>query len=175
MTLQKIAFAALMVLGVTTSAMAADVNLTINGELTATTCKLENTTGTLEKTVALPILTTNALASAGATAGRTPIDIAISGCAAATAKAILLFEGGGSNITATGGLANTATATPATNVEIQLLDAQASVLNVNTAKPEYNLTSGAGNIRMFAQYFSPQGGATAGAVNSKVAFSIQYN
>lgn len=174
MNVKKIALLGVLAAGVTTSALAADVRITINGQLDATTCKVDNATGELAKTVTLPTLTSNTLSAAGATGGRRPIDLAVSGCDAATTKALVHFEGGGANITPAGGLANTATAGAATNVEIQLLDAQAAPLNVNTANPEYTLTSGAGNIRMYAQYHSPNGNAGPGIVTSTVALSFEY-
>lgn len=175
MNVKKIAFAALLAIGAT-SAMAADVRLTINGALTDTTCRVGGQNGEFTDTITLPTLSKTALAAAGSTAGRQPINLAISGCEAAVTKATIYFEGGGSNVTSSGGLTNIAQGdTAATNVEIQLLDANAEVLDVNNSKPEYTVADGDASVRLYAQYHSVPGGATAGAVSSIVALSFSYN
>lgn len=158
----------------TGTAMAYDVRIDINGQLTSSTCKIDAGTGQQTKTVNLPTLSTNSLSTAGSYAGRTPLTLSISNCEAET-KATVKFEASNVNVTPAGTLRNLEKADAATNVEVQLLNDSATVLNLNTDSPVYNIKDGQGSMTFYAQYYSPNGKATSGKVSSYIEMSMNYN
>jgi major type 1 subunit fimbrin (pilin) len=116
------------------------------------------------------------LPTASATAGRTPFNIALSACTPSTGNVSTYFEPGsttdgstGNLVVATGG---------ATNVQIQLLNQDATPIKAGFAQASQNsqttaLNTGAATLNYFAQYFAT-GATTAGAANSSVNYTISY-
>jgi major type 1 subunit fimbrin (pilin) len=113
------------------------------------------------------------LAAAGATAGDTLFNISLTGCSATTATAY--FEAGANTDASTGRLK-----TNATNLQIQLLNASGSAINVAGASTAaqatsaVNVSSGSGTQSFIARYYAT-GATSAGAVTSSVTYSMVYN
>ena len=155
-------------------AQASDGTITFNGQLTNATCTI---TGGGNQTVTLPTLSTATLASTGNTAGDTLFDIKLTGCSAGVATATAYFEAGANTDAVTGRLKSTGTAS---NVQIQLLNSNGSLVNV--AAPSVagqgtqaaTITSNAGTQSFIARYYAT-GATTAGTVASSVTYSMVYN
>jgi len=150
-------------------AFAADGTITVNGSVTTTTCTIANNGNV---TVTLPPVQATAL-SAGQTANRTPFAISLSGCANNT-KAVAYFEPATNIDPLTGNLRTTGTAT---NVQIRLFNADASVIDLSKAAGGQNsqlVTIGnAGAMNFYAGYYAPAQ-ATAGSVTTSVMYTLQY-
>lgn len=167
------------------AAFASDGTITIDGEVSAVTCTINN--GTKDITVTLPKVSATALANGGDTAGRTQFQIALTGCTNSTGNsARAYFEPGtGSGAGAAGRLTVLTGTDPitnsayATNLSIELLDSNFSMINVldNISKPQSSqlvpLTNGAGTLTYYAQYYS-WGNTTPGPVKASIQYSIHY-
>ncbi|MCA7925844.1 type 1 fimbrial protein [Burkholderia cenocepacia] len=155
---------------------AADGTITINGNIGTQTCTIDgNGTGGKDFTVALPKVSTSALASGGSTAGRTPFKIGLKNCSPASGNVYTHFEPGTTVNATTGQLLN-ATGT-AKNVEVGLLNGDSS--NIGVGKADENskavaLSNGAAELPYYAQYVATGGAAGQGTVNTSVMYSIMY-
>ena len=154
-------------------AFAAEGNgtITISGKVTATTCTIANNGNV---TVTLPDVSTSSLATAASTSGRQAFAINLSGCSGTTvAKAY--FEPGANIDPTTGNLRIATGVGKATNVQVQLYNADLSPINLfsNNAKTT-TLTSASGPVNFYAGYYAT-GQATAGDVNTSVIYTMQYN
>jgi major type 1 subunit fimbrin (pilin) len=165
-------------------AHAADGTITFTGTITDTTCSINGASSgnPADVAVTLPPVPTGALASAGATAGTTnggAIQMQLTGCSGTATKAVARFENGPTVDQSNGYLANQATITPAKNVEIRLLNASMQPINILTGANNDLSANGApvagGNatLNYFAQYYAT-GKAQAGAVNSSIQYTMQY-
>lgn len=167
--MNKLAFlTAAVALAVPLSASAVDGTITITGEVVDTTCVIN--TGTPDIAVTLPTVSTNALAQIGDVAGRTPFTISLTGCGGGDVAAY--FEPG-PTVAASGRLINGGAAS---NVEVQLLDADHGFVNVGNAGPIQFVTPVAGAIDLayFAEYYAT-GAADPGTVSTSVQYTIVYN
>lgn len=155
-------------------AYASDGTITFNGALTNATCTI---TGGGNQTVTLPTLSTATLATTGATAGGTLFSISVSACTAGLTTATAYFEAGANTDLTTGRLKSTGTAG---NVEIQVLNADGTVVNLSGASVAAQgatpaaLVASAGTQNFIAQYYA-MGATTAGSVASSVTYSMVYN
>lgn len=158
-------------------AHASDGTITFTGNVTAQTCTISGNGGTASFTVALPTVSASSLAAAGATAGRTPFNIALSNCAQGSGNVHTFFEQGPTIDATTGNLlVNTG---GATNVEIQLQNANLTNIALNQPDSTQNsasmsISTGTATLNYFAQYIAT-GKATAGAANSSVMYTMSYN
>ncbi|QOT78057.1 fimbrial protein [Cupriavidus basilensis] len=162
------------------SAQAADGTINFTGNVIASTCKIN--AGTNDLTVALPRASTSALSKAGATAGRTPFVLALSGCSVAKeapTKVSVTFEPG-TSVNADTGRLKLQGADAAGNVEIALLNDQFKPIKVGAASADQNsqivdidATSGAAKMTYAAEY-TATGVATAGTANSFVQYTLMY-
>ena len=169
----KTTLASLILAGISSNAFAYDAQINISGELTETTCVINgNTTGPAVQSITLPTLSKSSLAGAYSWAGRVPVTFTFTDCDASNATAT--FENG-TNISADGNMVNLATTTPATKVEVQLLNAAGTVLNLASDTAATPIVNETGTLKFFAQYYSKDGAATAGKVVSHVEFSMNYN
>nr|WP_245841128.1 fimbrial protein [Paraburkholderia ribeironis] len=157
---------------------AADGTITFTGNITAQTCTINGgSTGTNNFSVALPTVSASSLATAGQSAGRTPFNIALTGCTPGTGNVHTFFESGGTTDPATGYLILDAGG--AQNVEIALLNGlDGSEIKAGFADSLQNsypvaLSNGAATLPYFAEY-KATGIATAGAANSSVMYTISY-
>lgn len=159
------------------AARAVDGTITFTGKVVANTCVFKVNGGSSSNTVVLPVVFTTALGTAGNVAGNTAFTIAASGCDTNLASVQAYFSSANVDGT-TGNLKNTGTAT---NVQVQLLNGTTSTvmpLNAGTAtaqnSPVGTLSSGAATMNYSAQYIAVGGAATAGLVNTSVAYTINY-
>ncbi|MFM0250157.1 fimbrial protein [Paraburkholderia sediminicola] len=162
-------------------AHAADGTITITGSVADTTCSINGMASGVQANlpVTLQPVSASALSAAGATAGTSgPSDmqLKLTGCSGTATKAIARFENGPTVDPTSGNLINSGTAT---NVQVRLLNAQMSPINIVTAANNVSgtnsatISAGAATLSYFAQYYAT-GKATAGNVNTTVQYSMQY-
>lgn len=165
--------------GLPLCALAADGTITFTGQITGQTCTVAGDGGSASSfTVALPTVSASALSTSGATSGRTPFSIRLSGCTPETGNVAVYFEPGATIDPSTGRLINTAAATPAANVQIGLRNADVSQITLGVPFASQNtqqvaLASGAATLNYTAEY-AATAAATAGTVSSSVIYSIVY-
>ncbi|WP_454724663.1 MULTISPECIES: fimbrial protein [Cupriavidus] len=157
------------------AANAADGTIEFTGNVVATTCTINGGGAANNLTVALPPVSASALAEPGATAGRTPFAIKLSGCQGSSTKVATTFEAG-STVNAAGRLA--VDAGGASGVDIRLLNASQGVIKAGAAQAEQNspavdLESGGATLNYFAEYMATST-VSAGAANSRVQYSLVY-
>lgn len=170
---------ALAAIGFVSATQAASTGtITFNGKLTATTCDANVDNQGSDATITLPTIGTNQLTAAGNTAGRTGFNIALTNCAGSLSNAAAFFEAGSTVDLSTGRLKNVGG--DATNVSLQLREATGteSVIKAGSttqlSSSFYDISSGSANLPYSVEYYA-DGATTAGAVNSSVVYSIQYN
>lgn len=155
------------------SAMAVDGTINVTGQVTASTCKINNAVSPATIDVVLPTVSTTALNANAVTAGNKAFTIALSECGALT-QAVTYFEQG-ANTLANGNLKSNGTAN---NVQVRLLNNDLTAIDVSKASTLQNskpvaISSGAANLNYWAQYYAI-GQATAGTVTTSVQFTMQY-
>ncbi|WP_175793989.1 fimbrial protein [Burkholderia ambifaria] len=174
------------------AAHAGDGTITFTGSVVASTCKING--GTNDLTVALPKASTNQLASTGATAGRTPFTLALSGCAtdktegentipAPVKKVSVAFEPGPNVNLATGHLKPTG-ADAAKGVEIAILNDKYAPIKIGAASSAQNAQTvdidtaeggtGAATLQFAAEYVATGDAVSGGSMNSFVTYSLIY-
>ncbi|AMP16318.1 fimbrial protein [Collimonas pratensis] len=173
---------------IATPAFAVDGTITITGEIKGLTCTVSGGPGTTPGTGGdfsvdlLPVQTT-ALAAAGNVAAAKPFSIMLGTGPGATCpdgtRAAILFDTTSTAINpATGNLANQATGTPATNVEVQILDSTNANAPINlaagTASAEVTAAGGTALLPFQAQYIAVGGGATVGPVDTSVRYTVVF-
>lgn len=160
-------------------AFASDGTINFNGALTATTCTI-NGNGTSSKnfTVTLPTVSTSTLKALGDTAGSTSYNIALTNCApvTSTSKAAVFYEAGTTVDPADGRL--TVATGGAANVKLELLNQDASTIKAGYSRDLQNskpadISSGAATLNYMVRYYAT-GATSAGAANSSVVYSIDY-
>lgn len=159
------------------TAQAADGTITINGEITAQTCQISGNGGGVDFIVTLPTVSTSALPTAGATAGRTPFNVALTNCSPNSGNVAVYFEPSATVDGTTGHLQNTASG-GAENVQVGLLNSDHSDINLGSGEAAQNmqfvaLDNGAATLSYFAQYVATNA-ATAGSVTTRSMYSIVY-
>lgn len=152
-----------------------DGTITINGLVVANSCVINaNGTGSSNATVTLPTVYTGALGAAGVTAGKTAFSIAVTGCDT-NLKNVSAYWSGANIVTGDGNLKNTAATN---NVEVQLLNADSSTINLggvqgSQSSQTVTLSSGGATLNYYAQYYATAA-ATPGTVNTSVDFTLVY-
>lgn len=194
--MKKTLFAAALAAGfglVAMQASASDGQINFTGLITATNCTVNGGTGTdgAAKNITVPLdtVSTDALASAGATAGDHPFSLTFgggssSGCTDGT-KVSLHFDSAATPAgytstmvdSATGNLKNNTGAGFATNVEVGLTTSSGSAINMYTSNgsPQATIAGGTATINYVARYVATGGASTAGTVGSAVMYSVIYN
>nr|WP_312978487.1 fimbrial protein [Atlantibacter sp.] len=160
------------------SVMADSANtITFRGEVTEQTCSVTVNGSAARPVVLLPTVNKSELSDPADTAGLTTFTMGVSGCTTGPSDMQLKTLFIGTNVTASGNLANTG---DAQNVELQLMtDSTASMaidLRAMQAVDGIVLRAGetAGEHDFAVQYFTPTGSATAGTVVSAVQYAISY-
>lgn len=156
-----------------------DGTITITGKVVAQTCLVDgNSAGTSDlKSVTLPNVLTTQLAANGDTAGTTAFQIDVTGCDASLSSVQTYFSGG--DIDSTSGNLNNSAASPAANVQVQLLNGSGTPMTLNgtnaTAQGSQSvaLSGGAATLNYSARYLAT-GAAGAGGVKSTVDFTMIY-
>ncbi|UQN71424.1 type 1 fimbrial protein [Burkholderia multivorans] len=174
------------------AAHASEGTITFQGSVVASTCKING--GTNDLTVQLPRAATNQLATVGATAGRTPFTLALSGCTtdkkgedgttvipAPVKKVSVAFEPG-PTVNGNGRLKLTGD-DAAKGVEIAILNdkyqpikigADTGMQGVQVADIDTALDgTGTATLQFAAQYVAT-GPVTGGSANSNVTYSLTY-
>ncbi|AJJ19003.1 fimbrial protein [Yersinia intermedia] len=158
------------------SAFAVDGTITINGQITDTTCSIAVNNGTNDGTVTLPTVSANALSSIGSVAGTTPFNIVLSGCAGSTLNnAYAYFEPGPTVETSTGRLNNSSGT--ATGAQVRLLDKVSTPIVVGGTSQGgvvEDVSGGGATLGYYAQYYA-NSAVTAGVVATQVNYTIVYD
>ncbi|MDN8541616.1 fimbrial protein [Erwinia sp. BC051422] len=173
--------------GVTAQAASTDSSgtITFNGELTATTCKVNvNGSGNSDGDVTLPVLQNTALPSQGATAGDTAFNMQLTDCTLADGMtAVSAYFQDGVTVNPYGRLTNQSTATEKSNVTLELLDRTQSNANVITIGSNSQISNAiyetvkdnAATLNYSVRYYAEEEGvASAGMVSSSVVYALQY-
>ncbi|WP_392566612.1 fimbrial protein [Utexia brackfieldae] len=148
--------------------------VTFKGEVSSQTCDVSINGVKETPVILLPTVAATQLATKGSTAAETNFTIDISGCNQTLTKAKAIFAG--NNVTTTGNLGNTGTAT---KVSIQVKDGVGnSVLNFNGTDTVSGITaistSGTASLPFSASYFAEDAGVTAGTVVASAQYAISY-
>lgn len=156
------------------AAYAADGTITFTGNVTAVTCTINGGNGDFN--VVLPTVSAASLAAPGAVAGRTPFKIEVSGCTPDTGKISAFFEAD-AQVNSQGRL--DIDAGGAKNVQVALLNDSHDLIKVGAAavdqnSQKVNLSSGAATLNYYAQYEATVGAAEAGAVATRVRYTMSY-
>lgn len=153
------------------AAHAADGLIDFTGSVVSSSCAINS--GTPNFAVTLPPVSTQVLDTLGKTAGRVPVSIALTGCAPGS-KVRAHFESGA---TTNGAGRLIADAAGATNVDLQLLNEEFLAVKAGAAAQNTNAVTvpAGGNVdlKYYVEYYST-GAATAGAVTSRVNYTIAY-
>lgn len=159
------------------SAFAVDGTITINGQITDTTCSIAVNNGTNDGTVNLPTISAIALSSVNSVAGTTPFNIVLSGCTGATLNnAYAYFEPGAFVETTTGRLNNNSGT--ATGVQVRLLDKVSTPIVVGGTSQGgvvEDVSGGGTTLGYYAQYYANSGTVSAGTVVTQVDYTIVYD
>nr|WP_236598980.1 fimbrial protein [Ramlibacter monticola] len=162
---------------VSQQALASDGTITFNGEIVANTCVVNGGNGNF--TVTLPKVGANSLAAIGATAGRTPFQIALSGCSWPDGTKVHSYFEAGTTVDSTTGKLITGNST----VQIALLNADGNPITAGSpdatqasqqATQMVVVTNGAATLPYFAEYYATQK-AVPGMANTMVVYTIVYN
>ncbi|AHM74017.2 type 1 fimbrial protein [Yersinia hibernica] len=174
---------AFSVLSTSPHAAAEDGTITFTGAVSAVTCEItggteEGGAGTNDFTVPLKTVSTSALSSIGQRAQATKFYIALSGAQCTDgATANVSFERARGTIDdSTGNLKNSATGAAA-NVQISILNKDATPLNLaepNDKHQEQTISGNSARFDYWAEYVAT-GVVTAGNVESSLIYSIVYN
>ncbi|MDP9876456.1 major type 1 subunit fimbrin (pilin) [Variovorax boronicumulans] len=169
-----ISIAAAATLGLLTlvpAAHAADGQIDFTGSVIASSCTING--GAPSFTVTLPPVSTKALDVTGKTAGRVPVSISLSNCTAGS-KVRAHFESGPST---NGAGRLVADASGAANVDLQLLNESFAPVAAGAEAQGTTFVSvpvsGDVELKYYVEYYST-GAATAGAVKSRVSYTIAY-
>lgn len=159
----------------------ADNTVRFLGEVTDQTCTIQINGSESYPVVLLPTVSKSMLTGAGSSAGETPFTVTLSGCdvsaTSVSKQAKIRFVS--TNIDGAN-LKNIASASPATNVAIQLLDGTSPLdFTSGDAKTAAKTIGGeagqsSATFDMKARYYSAAGSATAGAVEASAQFAVTY-
>ncbi|WP_331456686.1 fimbrial protein, partial [Bordetella pseudohinzii] len=190
-----------LLLGLTLNAPpahAVDGTITINGEITDQTCKINNAEPPYNLIVNLPKIGTKAIKSVNDTAGATVFDIKLTDCPAAlnNSKLKAYFEPGATTDYGTGNLLAYTTAAAKTvaqasipdragatvfnNVQIQLANLNGNTIKMGVdsatqAAQDVTVTNQTATLRYMARYVRTSANAiTAGKLETYVQYSIVY-
>ncbi|MGO4504328.1 fimbrial protein [Dyella sp. 2YAF14] len=140
--------------------------LTLNSAAIAVQACSVNTDST-NLTVTLPTVSTQALKTNGAVAGRTPFKINLTCQSGANVSITMIPSTAG---VATGTIANSGTAA---NVNVQLLDGTFNPVTFNTSKSLGAAPNGTLSLPYYAQYYAT-GAVGAGSVKATATFTMTY-
>lgn len=159
-------------------ANAADGTIYFSGSVVSPGCVVAARSMPAEINVTLPPVATSTLDEAGRTAGRTPFFITVAGCDADATQLRTYFEPGPTVNLNSNNLLLEAGADAATNVELQILNADLSKVRLGAPSELQNsqpvtTADGEASIRYYAEYVAT-GEATAGVANSSVMFTLVY-
>lgn len=168
------------------TAFSADGTITITGEIQGSTCTISGSTSATPGTgasfpVVLDRVQASALSAENAVAAYKPFFIHIGGGSTncPPQPVAVLFERSSPAISATtGNLINQAPTTPATNVEVRIVDVTANrEINLALGAPSTSVTidaAGTATLPFAAQYIAVGGPAGPGLVSTSVQYSVTF-
>lgn len=156
------------------TANASDGTVTFKGSIDSSTCNVSVNGANKDATVTLPKVSANQLAAKDAVAGSTNFTMTLSNCSGTSNSVQAFFEAGANVDSVSGNLKNNGSAT---NVQVQLVDADGKVLKAGDASQAdgkaVSLTSGTGVLTYSAQYLATDK-VGSGDVDTSVTYSINY-
>ncbi len=167
---------AIFAFGLSGSVLAANANNVVRfmGEVSEQTCNITVNGSSSSPVILLPTVSTGQLAKANDTAGDTPFTVTLSGCGAQAANASILFV---ANDVDGSSLKNNATAAPATNVAIQLMEGSTTLDFINnqtkTAAQSVGGGTNSATYDLIARY-QATGVVTSGSVEAQAQFAVTY-
>lgn len=146
--------------------------VTFNGQLYDDTCVIN--AGDDDKTVTLPTLSSQSLPVAGNVAGSTMFNISVSECPSTLSQVAAHFETTNMDPNTRNAL-NQATTSPASNVEVQLLDRDGTtpILLGSTGTFVPIASDGTATMSYGGEYYAT-GAATSGNVTAVVRYTLAY-
>ncbi|WP_321959008.1 fimbrial protein [Burkholderia cenocepacia] len=170
------------------AAHASDGTINFTGSVVASTCVING--GTNDLAVALPKIATNQLGKAGASAGRTPFTLSLTGCTVDTAtvpapvsKVSVAFEPGPNVNLGTGRLTPSGT-NAASGVEIAILNDKYSPIKIGGATGSQGTQvvdidtavngTGAATLQFAAEYVATGDPVSGGSADTFVTYSLVY-
>lgn len=157
-------------------AYASDGTITITGQVTDSSCNIAVNGATGDATIVLPTVSTTVLANDGDTAGATAVSMSLTGCP--SGQGVRAYFESTNVDQATGYLKNTATGTPAENVQVQVTDTSGNDIDLRSNATTNNNyvateTDGSANLEYGVQYIAT-GASTAGPVETALVYSLDY-
>ena len=143
--------------------------LNFTGKITASSCTVDTVP------VPLPTISTQALKTAGSSAGLTRFTITLSACSTGGAETVQIRFRNGTNIDQT--THNLKETTASTHVQIRLLNSAQAEINLvdNTNSPTLIPSGGNASFILYAEYFAPTlNSVTAGSVAADLPFDLIY-
>ncbi|RWR02352.1 fimbrial protein [[Pantoea] beijingensis] len=177
--MKKVLLSTLVVMAMgSTSAMAANGTITINGKLTSATCTVKiDDSATGDAVVTLPTIPTSMLVEKGDTAGATNFTMKLTNCTPTSGKVRAFFEAGADVDASTGRLNNALKTKDAKNVQVELRNEADDVVQAGNTNQRKNkatdLSSGAATLSYSARYYAT-GATEPGDLQSAVTYSIDY-
>ncbi len=156
-------------------ALASNGTIYFDGEITAATCTITNST-TGDYNITLPTLSNTVFHAAGDTAGWTAVNIELANCSPASGSVQAYFEAGPTVDAASGRLKNLTTG--GADVQIQLRDIDGTTpikVGATGAQFEPISTSGTASLNYIAGYYALAASVTAGLVTGSVTYTLAYN
>lgn len=139
------------------------------GNVTVIACSVNTDSQTLN--ITLPTVSTNALPSATATAGRTGFKINLSCQSGSNVSITLSTANAGAG---TGVIAPSTGTGQAQNIGVQLLDGSLSPVTFNSTKSLGATPNGTLSIPYYAQYYRTGSPITSGQVNATATYTLTY-
>lgn len=164
-------FVAALISAASISAYAADIKVTIDGEVVDQTCKINSQDAQVDVAVSLPKVSATSFNSASRISGAKKFDLKLTDC---TAAPTLRWEPLPNADLTSGNLKNLTTG--GSNVQVQVLDQNQRVINLNN-DTGYAVTldgSNAATVSYYAQYYANVLPATSGLVNTYGYITLTY-
>lgn len=159
------------------SAMASDGTVTINGSVVAAACTVDPLSKSI--IVTLPVITPASLGAVGDLAGRTRFEIKLTGCTTGNYSNVLTSFSGPYDDAVNGVLRNTASGTAATNLGVRLLKPDDTKIDISAGSAGAIATpivDGEMTLKFMAAYEKTLSNAvTEGDVQAIANFDIGYN
>lgn len=162
---------ALVPLLIGANAMAADVTLKFNGQVSSETCTIANMNNGAQVEV-LPKVSIGALARQGDVAGVHPFSLGLSGCTGS--KVTTRFNVSDKVDPTTGALKNTVPG--GSTAQVQLLNSKYQPINLhnNAGTETVTIVNNTATLSFFAQYLAASDDTTAGDVRTEVLVDLDY-
>ncbi len=154
-----------------TNSVSLNANLILNGGTQVSLLACSVNTDSQNLTVTLPTVSTGALATSGATAGRTPFKINLT-CQSGLTVSITMSTANPAS--ATGVIAPTTGSSYAKNVGVQVLNSGGTPVTFNSAQTVGASPNGTLTIPFFAQYYATAAPTGSGQVAGTATFTMSY-